>query len=268
MTRRDLILPLLALIAVVCAPAPARADACAPIPPGLVGWWKLDGNGLDETGNHNGGAVGSGSFVPGLVGAGYRSNAANNAVLVPHDAGLNVTNFTVDAWVYLDAIPCYNMPVAWKGTASGADITTPFSIGIYGTCERPSLTGQPFIILSDGTLEQEVDAPTAIPVGTWTHLAATADGTTFTIYVNGVAVNSTAQTMAPQFNTQPLVFGGLVGAGAVNYIDGIVDEVELHSQAATAAQIAAIWAAGSVGKCPIITPAHEASWGSVKAIYR
>ena len=209
MARTRRLLPLLALVALVAhAPSPARAADCAPVPPALVGWWKLEGNGLDETGNHNGSAVGSGAFGPGLVGQGYAGNAPNNAVVIPHDAGLNVVNFTADAWVRIDALPCANIPVFWKGQPTGADITTPFSIGIYATCEKPSLAGDPFMIISDGTLEQEIDSPAPITVGAWTHLAATADGTTITLYVNGVAVGSQPQTLALQFNSIPLQLGG------------------------------------------------------------
>jgi hypothetical protein len=262
------VLLLLVLATLVHARSARAGSVCAPVPAGLVGWWKLEGNGLDETGNHNGAAVGSGAFVAGIVGLGYAGNGAGNAVVVPHDAGLNVVNFTVDAWVRIDALPCINIPVVWKGSATGADITTPFSIGIYGTCERPSLTGSPFMIVSDGTLEQEVDGIAPITVGAWTHLAATADGTTLTLYVDGIPVSTLPQTLTPQFNTLPFQIGGVVGSGAVNSMPGTIDEVELHSQAATAAQIAAIYAAGSEGKCPLSTPAERTTWGSVKATYR
>ena len=266
MARAHRLLPLLVLAALLPAPARAQSDACAPVPPALVGWWKLEGNGLDETGIHNGAAVGTGAFVPALVGQGYAGNGPGNAVVIPHDPGLNVVNFTADAWVRIDALPCANIPVFWKGQPTGADITTPFGIGIYATCEKPSLAGDPFMIVSDGTLEQEIDAPTPITLGQWTHLAATADGTTITLYVDGVAVGSQPQTLVPQFNGLPLQLGGVVAG--INFMPGTEDEAELHSQAATAAQIAAIFHAGAAGKCPLATATKDASWGTVKGIYR
>lgn len=262
------LLPLLVLAALVPATSFAQSGACAPVPPALVGWWKLEGNGLDETGLHNGAAVGTGAFVAGLVGLGYAGNGLGNAVVIPHDPGLNVVNFTADAWVKIDALPCANIPVFWKGQPNGSDITSPFGIGIYATCERPALAGDPFVVVSDGTAEQEIDAPTPITIGQWTHLAATADGTTITLYVDGVAVGSKPQTVVPQFNTTPLQLGGVPGGSAINFMPGTEDEAELHSQAATAAQIAAIYNAGAAGKCPLATPTRNATWGAVKGLYR
>jgi hypothetical protein len=246
-------------------PAPAAAGDCAPVPPGLVGWWKLENNALDETGAHNGSVAGSGAFVPGEVGTGYRSNAPGNEIVVPHDAALNVTNFTIDAWVRMDSWPCFNAVIVWKGDTGGFDFSTPFGLGIYGTCERPALVGTPWGLVTNGSAQQELDAPFAIPLDTWTHLALTADGTTLTFYVDGVAVTSMAQTLTPFFNTSPLTFAALAGS---NFTSGTVDEVELHSQAATATQIAAIHAAGSAGKCVQATPARPHTWGSLKTLYR
>ena len=266
----------LAAAAALLAPAllasslafPARArDLCAPVPPGLIAWWKLDGNGLDFTGNHNGAAVGTGSFVGGLVGGGYRSDGPGSLVLVPDSPAFAIQNFTMDAWVYVDSLAVYNLPVIWKGSPTGSDLTSPFALAIYGSTEKPLLAGFPFVVIDDGTIEQELDGPGALPLGTWVHLAATLDASTLTLYVNGVPVNSVARIVSLQVNSRPIQLASVVGSGALNWFSGIVDEVEIHSAAATPAQIQAIYEAGAAGKCPLITPARTHTWGEVRRNY-
>ena len=90
MARRPLaaLVLLLAPLALSTLAPRAHAGNCAPVPAGLVAWWKLEGNGNDETGAHNGAVIGAGTFGPGEVGLGYASNATNNAVVVPHGPGL------------------------------------------------------------------------------------------------------------------------------------------------------------------------------------
>ena len=123
------------------------------------------------------------------------------------------------------------------------------------------------MIIDDGVTEQELDGLAAVPLGTWVHLAATLDASTLTLYVNGVPVNSVPRTVSLQVNSRPIQLASVVGSGALNWFSGIVDEVEIHSVAATIAQIQAIYEAGGAGKCPLITPSRAHTWGEVRRNY-
>ncbi len=69
----------------------------------------------------------------------------------------------------------------------------------------------------------------------WTHLAATYDGTTTRLYVNGTQVSSQAQTGAMAASTNPLQIGGDSLYG--QFFQGTIDEVRIYNVALTAAQI-------------------------------
>src|SRR4030067_2841128 len=78
---------------------------------------------------------------------------------------------------------------------------------------------------------------TSLPLNTWTHLAATYDGGTMRLYVDGVEVASRAQTGLIQTSTNPLQIGGDSIYG--QYFQGMIDEIRVYNVALTAAHIQA-----------------------------
>ena len=80
-----------------------------------------------------------------------------------------------------------------------------------------------------------------LPLNTWTHLAATYDGTTLRLYVNGSQVGSRAVASPLLTSTGVLRFGGNSVWG--EFFAGRIDEVRLYNRALTAAEIQADMAA-------------------------
>ncbi len=72
-------------------------------------------------------------------------------------------------------------------------------------------------------------------MNTWTHLAATYDGATLRLFVNGVQVASVARSGAIATSADPLQIGGDPIYG--QYFAGRIDEVRVYNTALTAAQI-------------------------------
>ena len=86
-----------------------------------------------------------------------------------------------------------------------------------------------------------VFSTTALPLGTWTHLAVTSDGNTVRVYVNGAQVTSRASTAAFGADTSKLVICGNQNdsSGAIQERwNGLVDDLQLYSRALTATEIA------------------------------
>jgi Concanavalin A-like lectin/glucanases superfamily len=85
------------------------------------------------------------------------------------------------------------------------------------------------------TSELWAQGTTRPALNTWTHLAATYDGTTIRLFVNGVQAATRAQTGALVTSTQPLRFGG--NAKWAEWFQGQLDEIRVYDRALTAAEI-------------------------------
>ena len=69
-------------------------------PPGLVGWWRGEGDGKDSAGTNNGILHGGVAFVAGKVGQAFSFNGTDSYVEVPDAPALRLTNeLTIETWV-------------------------------------------------------------------------------------------------------------------------------------------------------------------------
>jgi glucose/arabinose dehydrogenase len=77
--------------------------------------------------------------------------------------------------------------------------------------------------------------PAALPLGTWSHLAATYDGASLRLYVNGALAQTTPVTGNMTVSTGPLRLGGNAVWG--EYFTGTIDDVRIYDRARTQAEI-------------------------------
>ena len=128
---------------------------------------------------------------------------------------------TLEAWVYPTATLGQWRDVIYKGDDNYflmARLLTP----------RPGDGG-----IFAGTYSESF-APRHHPAQRWTHLAATYDGTTLRLYVNGTLVTSKPQTGTLATSTNPLQIGGDTIYG--QYFAGRIDEVRVYNTARTQPQ--------------------------------
>jgi hypothetical protein len=104
--------------------------------------------------------------------------------------------------------------------------------GLYanGSTNRPS-------VHVDVNGENDVRGTTKVAVNTWTHLAATYNGSVLRLYVNGVQVKTRTLSGSIQTSASALRIGGNSIWG--EYFSGLIDEVRIYNRSLTAAEIQA-----------------------------
>jgi hypothetical protein len=95
-----------------------------------------------------------------------------------------------------------------------------------------------YITPTGTSTEIGADGPLSLALDAWSHLAATYDGTTIRLYVNGTLVQSQAAAGGIMTSSNPLRIGGN-SIWNSEYFAGLIDEVRVYNRVLTAAEIAA-----------------------------
>ena len=234
-------------------------DACLPRPPGLVAWWTGDGTGNDAVGTNHALLRNGAGYAPGLVGQGFSFDGANDFVLVPDSATLDLSQgVTMELWFKADDYavgrPLFDKRAGGASCNYGTILDSGYGIELY--YNDPAVAdgdypGSGFEIATARPL------PTA---GVFHHFAGTyrqADSNHIELnaYVNGVLVRSATflGSLARTMNAAPLSIGA-EGAGSGAVFKGVIDEVSLYNRALSPAEVTAMYAAGSAGKCRAASP--------------
>jgi Concanavalin A-like lectin/glucanases superfamily len=88
-----------------------------------------------------------------------------------------------------------------------------------------------------GGAELDTRGTAAVPVGSWTHLAVTHDGTTLRLFVNGAQVASRSAPGAVLTSSGALRIGG--NTVWREWFAGRIDEVRIYNRALSAAELQA-----------------------------
>jgi glucose/arabinose dehydrogenase/PKD repeat protein len=193
---------------------------------GLVGAYPFEeGNGTttaDRSGFGNNGTLAGATWTSqGRFGGALQFNGTSSMVTVPDSPSLRLTSaMTLEAWVYPTVL-----------TGGWTDVIMKQTDNYY-----LAATAQPGGVAAMGSsIGYPVYAGTPLPANTWSHLAATYDGVRMCLYVNGIEVNSRAETDSLPTSSGPLSFGGDAVYG--QRFTGRIDEVRIYRRALTPSEI-------------------------------
>src|ERR1019366_2445726 len=248
-----------AMILVLFAALPARADYQSTVlSQGPAGYWRLNETTQPAvvTTTANKGSLGStedgtyvgdptraltgpfaGSVAVGLDGTSQYINA-------PYNAQLNTSSFSVELWVNPAQVP-YGGSVSY--VACSAHLATTRS-GWYMAQDNGSTfgAGSAFVVRlfnQNGTTPStQLAAPVTKVAGSWYHIVLTYDGTTATLYEDGVAVTNHAAAFGGNVDAAT-TFG--IRSDLAYFWPGQQAEVAMYSSALSAARVAAHYTAGT-----------------------
>src|SRR5262245_61392620 len=196
----------------------------------------------DSSGNNNTGTISGATWTTaGKFGSALAFNGSTAVVTVQSSPSLQLTTaMTLEAWVFPTTTP-----TGWRAIVD-KNVDGYYLMASSDPNNRPAAGG------TWTTGNQNTAGPAALPVNTWTHLAATFDGATVRLYVNGAQVASQAQTAPLAPTTGTLQIGGDSYPGE-NFA-GVIDEVRVYNRALSAAEIQADMVAPVGGGTPNTPP--------------
>jgi hypothetical protein len=190
-----------------------RLRAAPQFPPGVLNWWRGEGNYLDSFGPYDGTAINGPGFAPGQRGQAFSFDGLGQAIRL-EGAPIPVP-WTACFWINRQDSPS-------ASAALLTDAATGLKLEQWPSTRQVGFT-------RFGVADYYFSY--IVPPNMWTHVAfaGTPDGTI--LYVNGVAQETNAATI----NLPRGVMGGLNAGG--DPLNGLLDETVLFNRALTPAEI-------------------------------
>jgi serine/threonine protein kinase len=219
---------------------------------GLVSCWRAEGTATDSVGGASGTLYGGVTFAPGKVGQCFAFNGVRGGVKVPDVAALALTHsLSIECWLLVTNPPSVPGMVLFRGDSRGG--LDPYYVSVEPHAGTAGVLN--FVVCGQANINAYVSAP--MPLGAWTHVAATLDDPTglMTLYTNAVLAAQTNTSTRPLGPLDPTCHPGL-GIGNAssppqpfNYpFRGCINDLSIYSRALSAAEIQTIYSGNQSDK--------------------
>jgi hypothetical protein len=182
----------------------------------------------DASGSGNAGTLSGTTRTTGKYGGALSFNGTSDRVNVPDANSLDLNRFTISAWV--------RPAVAQSGWRTAVMKEIPSSGLAYALYTNGTSPAAPSVYLDNGTEVGTGTGPSSLPVGAWSYVTGSYDGTTLRLYVDGVLKASKASTGTTKSSTGQLRIGGNTIWG--EWFNGALDEIRIYNRALSATEIA------------------------------
>jgi hypothetical protein len=215
------------------AEAVVTVTPCGATPPGLIGWWRGEGNADDNVGGRHGTAEAGVTYVPGKVGQAFRFTGNNGFITLPGSYG-GGSRFTIQCWVR-SRVDTADFEAAVSPSEGPGfmhlQLSHSGSIGVYTSAGNLSLK-----------------SPSPLPLGQWRHLAVTLQSGDVRLYVDGQIADQRNDLFATFEASSKVRIGA--GYNGARFFNGEIDEVAMWDRVLSAAEVQALYNAGGDGMCP------------------
>ncbi|MFO0985410.1 MAG: LamG-like jellyroll fold domain-containing protein [Planctomycetota bacterium] len=255
--------PSLVGIAFAAGLSPVSAQQCLPVPDGRVAWFTgdhmydtivarnmatpafLPGDSTSTSKIEEGLLANGVAIVSGRVGKAFQFDGVDDRITVRHYLNLGRTpEISAECWIRSTG------PQLTTGNVTLLDKSHGFIDRSGWDLEVSVATGQVVWTHGNFATRDSLSGTSNVLDGQFHHVAATFDGATIRVYVDGMeqASKTTAITLAA--NTRDLNIGFHFGGGVPQrFFKGIIDEATVYQRALGADEILEIYAAGGRGKC-------------------
>ena len=196
----------------------------AAVSDGLVGWWKLDGNALDSSGNGNDGTVYGATPVDGIIGGAYSFDGVDDYITIDDFKNNINSKFTVSFWgkfnrySYMQIMTTSTTNFKWRVNSQNPYWNiyknTGGHAGSLGYTTRPN-------------------------INEWYLFTSTYDGSIHSIYLNGVLNNKITRNIDILIPTM-LNISDIGG----EKMDGSIDDVRIYNRALEYGEIKLLYSLG------------------------
>jgi len=218
---------------------------------GLIAYYPFNGNANDASGNGINGTVYGATLASDRFGnpnAAYYFNGSSAYIDYGNPPSLSVSNaLTLTAWVAplnggpLDQIIACKEHEYWLAINSSSDPTS------HLACAVSYQENGEFVWLAN-------NSQASIPRGGWTHVAMVYNGTTITLYSNGVSIASfpvggPITNSSPGYDLADFIIGWRQ-EGEAEYFNGSIDDVRIYNRALSSNEVTELYAIESTPPPP------------------
>lgn len=207
-----------------CGPTPTKA----PAEPGLIAYYKFDGNALDETLNNNDGTVQGATPTEGKIGQALEFDGVNDYINIGSITGYSSSTATISAWIYPKSSSTHK--VIWSNLD---DDNNGLFLFMQLTDNKLSVNGE-----EGGHSSVSTGGTETIQLDQWTHVVLTLDSNNYKakIYINGILVSST-NYLDTTANTHYI---GTYNSNIL-FFKGKIDEVRIYNKALTDTEVQTLY---------------------------